>query len=233
MGTKDAKNKRIIAWLVVASVIASIVLVFIIIKSCTREEYRLLETPEIETYIAKNDYASDEQQRFVEAALSLVGKVNYFWGGKSASIGWDDDWGKPRIVSSSGSSATGTEQPFGLDCSGYVSWCFIQTGASPQEMSRSIGEGTWNQWDKSFEIKKHDVQLGDLAFINRYPGAASNHVGIVVGFMEDGEPVIAHCTPTYNNVVVSNCGGQFIYFRRPKFMHPAGEEEASLPGIFC
>lgn len=211
------RKQRIILIGLLLVILASVI-VLTAIKCSHREDYTLYEAEDIEKYTANNDYSTDEQKAFVEAALSLVGKVRYFWGGKSSAIGWDEEWGQKKLVESSGSSTTGTMQPFGLDCSGYVSWCFIQTGATPQEMSRSIGEGTWNQWDKARETKKNDVQLGDLAFINRYPGATGNHVGIVVGFTDSGEPLIAHCTPTYNDVVVSNCGGQFIYFRRPEFL---------------
>lgn len=36
---------------------------------------------------------SAERKRVIRYALSLVGKVNYFWGGKSRVIGWDTRWG--------------------------------------------------------------------------------------------------------------------------------------------
>ena len=39
----------------------------------------------------------------VLAAYSLVGNVKYFWGGTSKSIGWDDEWGKMRMVTNEGS----------------------------------------------------------------------------------------------------------------------------------
>ena len=150
-----------------------------------------------------------------ESALMLVGKVNYFWGGKSYTVGWDDRWGKPAEVTSPGHSTSGTTIPYGLDCSGFVLWCYIQLGADKTETIEKIGVGTWNQWDKSAEIKKSDVRTGDLAFINKYPGSDGNHVGICVGFMKNGEPLIAHCSATQNKVVVSTCGSEFKYFRRP------------------
>ncbi len=215
------RKQRIILMGLLLVILASVIVLTAITCSC-REDYTLYEAEEVTRYTANNEYSTDEQKAFVEAALSLVGKVRYFWGGKSSAIGWDEEWGQPKFVESSGSSTTGTMQTFGLDCSGYVSWCFIQTGVTPQEMSRSIGEGTWNQWDKASATEKTNVQLGDLAFINRYPGATGNHVGIVVGFTDSGEPLIAHCSPTYNDVVVSNCGGQFIYFRRPAFLVTEG-----------
>ena len=54
----------------------------------------------------------------VETALSLVGKVGYFWGGKSLVLGWDDRWGTLRQVTAAGSPTTGTYRPYGMDCSG-------------------------------------------------------------------------------------------------------------------
>lgn len=61
---------------------------------------------------------SPERRAVVETACRLVGKVNYFWGGKSLVIGWDDRWGQVRKVTAEGSSTTGTYRPYGLDCSG-------------------------------------------------------------------------------------------------------------------
>ena len=37
---------------------------------------------------------SPEREAVVRTACSLVGKVNYFWGGKSLVIGWDVRWGE-------------------------------------------------------------------------------------------------------------------------------------------
>ena len=60
----------------------------------------------------------------VETALTLYGKVNYFWGGKSLTIGWDSRWGTLQKVTAAGSSTTGTYRPYGMDCSGFVDWVF-------------------------------------------------------------------------------------------------------------
>ena len=54
----------------------------------------------------------------VETACSLVGKVNYWWGGKSLTLGWDDRWGSLRKVTADGSVTSGQYRPYGLDCSG-------------------------------------------------------------------------------------------------------------------
>lgn len=54
---------------------------------------------------------SPMRKHILTTALSLVGKVPYFWGGKSAP-GWNDAWNTPRLVTSAGSPTTGTIRPF-------------------------------------------------------------------------------------------------------------------------
>ncbi|MCM1149162.1 MAG: hypothetical protein NC319_03605 [Butyricicoccus sp.] len=49
---------------------------------------------------------SGKRKELMWAALSLVGKVPYFWGGKSAP-GWSEAWNTPRLVTSAGSSSAG------------------------------------------------------------------------------------------------------------------------------
>ena len=67
---------------------------------------------------------SPEREAVVRTACSLVGKVGYFWGGKSLTLGWDFQWGELRRVTAAGSSTTGTYRPYGMDCSGFVAWVF-------------------------------------------------------------------------------------------------------------
>lgn len=203
---------------IVAATVVIIAAVFALLQSFAGTKYYVLAHDEIAKFTSNNVYKSEEQRIFVESAISLIGRVNYFWGGKSYKIGWDDAWGTMREVTSTGHSTSGTERPYGLDCSGYVSWCYVQLGFTKAEMVEGIGNGTYNQWEKSIPIRKSEVCLGDIAFINEYPGNTGNHVGICVGFLENGEPLIAHCSNTMNNVVVSTCGDEFIYFRRPAFL---------------
>lgn len=65
-----------------------------------------------------------ERRAVVETACRLVGKVNYFWGGKCRALGWNDAWGTVRKITAAGGSTTGTYRPYGLDCSGFVDWIF-------------------------------------------------------------------------------------------------------------
>ena len=157
--------------------------------------------------ILKNlpDSLSDERKKVIKAACSLVGKVNYFWGGKSSAIGWDSEWGKLKTVSAEGSKTTGTKRPFGLDCSGFVTWSFINSGFN----ASSIGHGTQGQIVKCSRISWSNAQAGDLAFY-----ADLSHVGIVAGKDADGNILVIHCSSGRNNVVITTNSG-FGFAARP------------------
>ena len=147
--------------------------------------------------ILKNlpDSLSSERKKVIKAACSLVGKVNYFWGGKSSAIGWDSEWGKLKTVSAEGSKTTGTKRPFGLDCSGFVTWSFINSGFS----ASAIGHGTQGQITKCSRISWNQAQAGDLAFLSDL-----SHVGIIAGKDTSGNILVIHCSSSANNVVITS-----------------------------
>ena len=161
---------------------------------------------------------TETQAALMDAALSIVGDVRYFWGGKSGSVGPDPEWGEIREVVSEGSERTGEMIPYGLDCSGYVTWCFVQLGYSFDEAVELVGNGSWNQWDRSREIRWRELQVGDFAFMNEYPTDQGNHIGICVGFTEKGDPLFAHCAAAFDDVVVTPAGEVFRYARRPALL---------------
>lgn len=186
-----------------------------------KPEFRALTYEEIQAVLASNGELPEDVEKVISSGLSLVGKVNYFWGGKSSVVGWDDRWGEITEVTSKGSPSTGKLCPFGLDCSGFVTWCFIQMGYSPKQADEIIGNGTWNQWDKSEEIRWSELRPGDFAFQNRYPTNKGNHIGIYIGFDDTGAPVFMHCSAQYDSVVVTPAGDVFRYARRPRpFQQP-------------
>ena len=152
---------------------------------------------------------SKERRAVVERALSLAGKVNYFWGGKSLVFGWDDRWGQLAKVTADGSSTTGTYRPYGLDCSGMVDWAFYNATNG----SYVIGHGGGAAMQHSYctPVRWEDAQIGDLAF---YPD--DEHVGIVAGWDKDGSIQIVHCASSYNNVVITGKEG-FVVVGRPVY----------------
>ncbi len=152
---------------------------------------------------------SPEREAVVRTACSLVGKVNYFWGGKSLVIGWDARWGEVRQVTAAGSSTTGTYRPYGLDCSGFVDWVFYNQSGGSYVIGH--GGGATMQHSYCVDISWADAQPGDLVF---YPD--NSHVGIVGGRDANGELLIIHCASGYNNVVVTGLEG-FTSISRPRY----------------
>ena len=148
----------------------------------------------------------------VQTALQLVGKVNYFWGGKSRAIGWDSRWGQLTKVWAAGSSSTGTYRPFGLDCSGFVDWIFNNS----QGYIIGHGGGVIMQHRYCTNISQAEAQPGDLAF---YPD--DSHIGIIVGRNEAGKLLVCHCSSGQNNVVVTEFGASgFTVVGRPDIFDP-------------
>ena len=143
----------------------------------------------------------------VETAVQLVGRVSYFWGGKSLTLGWDDRWGVPTEVTAEGSGSTGTVRPFGLDCSGFVDWTFYNATDGSYYPGRGGGAATQHSYCTN--ISWSDAQPGDLVF---YPD--DSHVGIVGGKDADGNLLIVHCSGGANGVVITGSAG-FTAVARP------------------
>ena len=162
---------------------------------------------------------SEERKQVVLTAYQLLGKVNYFWGGKSLVIGWDSRWGTPMEVTAAGSSTTGTVRSFGLDCSGFVDWVFYNQSGGSYVIGH--GGGATMQHEYCTAIAWSDAQPGDLVF---YPG--DSHVGIVCGFDGNGNVLIIHCASGYNNVVVTGKSG-FTSIARPSYYQELLKSEPS------
>ncbi len=139
---------------------------------------------------------SATRRKVVEQALTLVGKVNYFWGGKSLVIGWDSRWGKMYKVAAAGSPTTGTMRPYGLDCSGFVDWVFYNVSGGSYVLGHGGGVATQHVYCKS--IPWEEAKPGDLVF---YSG--DTHVGIIGGWDDAGNIQIIHCESGNNNVVIT------------------------------
>lgn len=125
-------------------------------------------------------------------AMSFVGQIPYYWGGKSIA----------KEYAENGFNATVTpdykgRNKKGLDCSGFVQWIIwrvtdVKIGAS----TSTITEGMQ-------PISATELQPGDLGLM-AVPGSASNHVGIFVGYNEQGQALWCHENSTAGNVSVNN-----------------------------
>lgn len=146
------------------------------------------------------DDLSMERCMVVTYALALVDKVDYFWGGKSLVLGWDDHWGELTEVTAEGSATTGTEQPYGLDCSGFVDWAFYNASGGAYVIGQ--GGGAMEQHANCVDIEWDEVQPGDLLF---YP--EDEHVGIAAGRDWLGRLLVAHCAAGTDGVAISHRTG--------------------------
>lgn len=153
------------------------------------------------------DDLSMERRMVVTYALALVDKVDYFWGGKSLVLGWDDRWGEMMEVTVEGDDTTGTERPYGLDCSGFVDWAFYN--ASGGSYIPGQGGGAAAQHGQCADIPWEEVQPGDLVF---YP--EDDHVGIAAGRDGQGWLLVVHCAAGAGGVTLS-CSNAFTQAARP------------------
>ena len=153
---------------------------------------------------------SNERRTVIQYALSLVGKVHYFWGGKSLVLGWDPRWGTSTQVWAAGSPTTGTYRPYGMDCSGFVDWCFYNQSGG--EYIIGHGGGCIAQHNTCRAISWGEAIPGDLVF---YPG--DSHIGIVCGWDANGNILIVHCASgSLNGVVITGKSG-FVTIGRPTY----------------
>lgn len=147
------------------------------------------------------------RESIVLTAYQLLGKVTYFWGGKSLVLGWDSRWGTSTTVTAPGSGSTGKVLPFGLDCSGFVDWTFYNATSGAYLPGR--GGGAASQHGYCTNVSWPDALPGDLVFY-----ADDSHVGIVCGYDSVGNLLVIHCSGGQNGVVVTGREG-FAVAARP------------------
>lgn len=154
---------------------------------------------ELLAFLATLDCSSTRKE-IIRTALSLVGRVPYFWGGKSAA-GWNPEWNTPKLVTSDGSSSTGTIRPYGLDCSGFTDWVYKTV------FGETLYAGTSNQWDATEAITEAELLPGDLGFLDEPWAVDVNHVLIYAGLDADGNKLWVHCA-----------GGTGVVFNSPTYV---------------
>lgn len=149
------------------------------------------------------------RKHILETALSLVGKVPYFWGGKS-DAGWNDNWNTPKLVTASGSTSSGTIRPYGLDCSGFTDWVYKTA------LGISLQSADGGQWENSYEITAAELQPGDLGFLMNEGGGGWNHVLMFAGYSEDGARMWVHSSSGSGVILNTPSYESSLALRRPK-----------------
>ena len=168
-----------------------------------------LTEDQIEAMVAAADTTDPGRKAILRTALGLVGRVPYFWGGKSAA-GWNPEWNTLKQVTAPGVSSSGSLRPYGLDCSGFTDWVWRTAGF------QSIGSGVHAQFWASTLIDEEDLQPGDLVYKNWPDNKIINHVGIYYGKDANGKNLYIHCSSGAGGVVMNSYSG-FKLWGRPSF----------------
>ena len=165
-----------------------------------------LTDAELIAFVSRQN-CSPVRKHLLETALSLVGRVPYFWGGKSGP-GWNSEWNTPKLVTSDGSSTTGTIRPYGLDCSGFSHWTYNTA------LGVNITHGVSGQYANSTPITEAELLPGDLGCLKNEDGGW-NHVLIFAGYDEDGTKLWCHCTSGSGVVLNTPSYADRLYYCRP------------------
>ncbi|MCT4585231.1 MAG: C40 family peptidase [Peptostreptococcaceae bacterium] len=160
--------------------------------------------------IIKNEIIIDKDigayTRFDLAKIALTLNKNphieYFWGGKYPHIGKNPNWGKLKKIRSKGSNSykINSYHPYGLDCSGFVYWVYMQIIKDSKYLNKILGDGTINQARTLNETGVYlgegknalkNLKTGDIGFYNKFGG---RHVGIYIGTdKKNNRAVFIHC----------------------------------------
>lgn len=133
---------------------------------------------------------SQERKAVVEFALSSVGKVPYYWGGKASRPGYEgNNFG---IVVESDQEGRVFK---GLDCSGWISWVYWSAIGE-----RLPYESTAGLVSLGKSISKYEMQPGDIALRT----GDNAHVIMFLGWTDDGRILCVHeSSDGVNNVTVA------------------------------
>ncbi len=161
-----------------------------------------LSYEQIDHYMSRlPENLSDERQKLIRYALSSVGRVPYYWGGKPSSPGYDkNSFGTLVSPDEKGRSMKG------LDCSGWINWVYWSSlnKRLPWESTGGLAScGTPTQRD--------DLQPGDI-ILRTGDGA---HVVMFLCWESDGNMTVIHeSSALSDNVTISTMNVNWPYCRK-------------------
>ena len=144
---------------------------------------------------------SEERKNVIHFALTTVGKVPYYYGGKAGKQG----------LSGNGFGKTIAERDYkgrnrkGLDCSGFAQWVYWTGAENPLDFASSTQELI----AKGRKIKRSELEPGDLVI---QPGGES-HVVLFLTWTKEGKMLAIHENATAGNVSVDEVYANYPYYR--------------------
>ncbi len=162
-----------------------------------------LTDEEISSYLDKLPAdIGEERKTVVRYALSSVGKIPYYYGGKASCRGFEGNgFGlvtgeadyKGRILR-------------GLDCSGWIQWVYWSALGNNLNGAAS----TANLIGCGEKIRRADLKPGDIVV---RPGTDS-HVVMFLCWADNGNMIAIHENASANNVSVNEVTANYPYYRR-------------------
>lgn len=161
-----------------------------------------LTEEEISKYLSSlPEDLSDERKDVIKFALSSVGKIPYYWGGKASAASYEKN-GFGRVIEADYKGRVLR----GLDCSGWVQWVYWSAIGNRLNGANStatlIGEGQ--------KIKRSELQPGDIVV----RVGADSHVVMFLQWAGNGNMIVIHENSGANNVSVSEVTANYPYYRK-------------------
>ena len=161
-----------------------------------------LTQEEINYYLSRLDKdLSPNRRAVIETALKSVGKIPYYYGGKTHNFGFKANaFGSKIAADYKGRCLKG------LDCSGWVNWVYGTTFnkyiIKSEGTNKLAGEGT--------KILRKELLPGDIIV---RPGIDS-HVMMFLEWAPGGKMTVIHENGAVNNVSIGTFDAYYPYYRR-------------------
>lgn len=153
--------------------------------------YDDMSTEELENAYESFPVIQMKREEFVELVKEYcepTGKIPYLFGGKSTESGWNSTVAN------------------GLDCTGFVDWVYRTAG------EEVLQNGPGEMWYSTYSIRETELLPGDLVWKSQPYESAVTHVGIFLGYDENGNKLFGHCASGTGTVVNSYKG--FTFYRK-------------------
>lgn len=141
------------------------------------------------------------RRELIRYALSSVGKVPYYWGGKPSAAGYEKNhFGTLTEPDEKGRTMSG------LDCSGWINWVYWSAIDC-----RLPGGSTSGLVSCGVAVSKEELKPGDIVL--RLGNNA--HVVMFLGWEADGKMKVIHeSSGIINNVTISTMAAEWPYYRK-------------------
>lgn len=137
----------------------------------------------------------------IETALKSVGKIPYYYGGKTSRFGYEtNEFGSKVKADYIGRSLKG------LDCSGWINWVYMT--AFNKYMIKT--EGTAKLAGEGQKITRKELLPGDLIV---RPGIDS-HVMMFLEWADDNKVKVIHENGSVDNVSIATFDAYYPHYRR-------------------